>query len=1217
MFVGLNKFILVLLGVLIISSFSVSAAFDPYENCSIDNSSYQVKQNFESGVNSPPTGWSNGGVALSDWSSSGLSKEGSRSAEANSVNGRGVYPTPTGSAYTVSTWAYTTTTTNTFILWDSTNDLLALLGSNDILMRINNVDYSSVTYNINEWYYYQYFVNTTSGKSRQMMWDSTGAIIDDSGEQSYGAAKLTNQFGDGGGASQSYWDDFRIWDDFACPPAAVPPTGSSNATAEQTVSIDNHNTVTVSSSSFVDVYTGSFTSNSTEAYSSFSVNILPQGGNSDAGCRILVDGVDYGTETNRTGTNGAYGLMYILSSNYTLSEGDHNISLQCRKTNSNNYAVTNSIGIVHLLKNANNQSIAADFFDLSVSTGDNLIHTSTVQYNLSNNNVTGKYLGVVVDGVLEYLYDTPTPSYFDIMVNVSLNGDSCGSYLRSGQNNDVGSGGFFCSIEDNQNISEINISFDVQSMDFALNSDDVNIVFGVKEFVMNKDSVVKLFLNETQVDSASMVEVATLQVNNSEFTSANLVVTSGFSAKSDSGAADTTWGIKINGVSSVDSRVNRDFGAADRNGLVVVQHIFKGIGQGIVNVSLEGLCDNAACSLAGGTLSAYLTDDSPFLQNSTNVTAFNTWDNASITSFNVTNGDGTVFSTNSSFVEVFSSSAVDDLVISAGGYFPVTVLNVTIGDDLDTGLFQSDVGFNVTEIITLNNLTGVNFTIDGRTRDNFKLSSGLHNVTATKSGYYNLTSEVNITPLFNGSFNMSGMFNSIINITVTRFLTGTPVTNFNISTDYGLNLQSTATGYLELPILQNISNREINVSSDVGNSFASINNFNVSSTVFLKNQTIYVFTFNSVLVNIYDADSLELLNTTNVTMATISSVDSWVNVTDTGFIYVDFLQPLDYELRFNATGYNSRSKFVTVLNDSTQNISIFMTTNGSTELQVIEVLDTANEVVEGAVVWLQKELIGASDQFITVQEAETDFNGRTTVWVIRDTSVFYRFAVVVNGSARPILPNEGLFTGKTSFIPSVTETVQIIVNLALEESDIIADRLSISSAMYFGGVNNNTVFFDWLDGRSTITGGKLVIKGRYLTNSSTYSNISVATKTGDFGSLNYTFIPINNTYYTIEGYVTFSSGREELVEISTKSFDIDVLVDKNTGLLYAVFVLMVISLITVKYRKSFGAAIGGVITIGSLFFLTLFGLISIPYSLITSLIAFIIIVFGRVKSRND
>ena len=1022
--------------------------------------------------------------------------------------------------------------------------------------------------------------------------------------------------------SQSDIDDLYNSGSGLAYPFGGAPVAASNSTTEQTSFFEQVGTVSVNSNSYQDIFSGTIeVLNTTQAYSSYTINLLPT--NADTFCRAVVDGTDYGTETFRSGTSGDYGVMFFQSDNFSLTPGNYTSTLQCRRNGTGTFVVSNSVGIVHLLKSSNNVEINHTFGELYAESSGTSQNKSTYSYNVQSNVTGSKTLQLIAEGDLTYIYDSGLTDYQEILNNITFNGVACGQYQRSGQSNNVGSGGFACLLPNASGVEEINLTFQIEGTE-AGKTWKVNSTFVIKELVLNPSSSNHTVFEFDNINSATYTDIKSITINNSGFPSANLVAKAGLGITSDSTATEIDTRLKI--TSENGSTLHRDVPAKGVNniyGLTLNQWVFSGLNQGIYTVTLQAKCDNADCETGGGDLVAYLTDNRPFAATSINVTVKDFWSNVSLSNFSVMTSDGTTFSTETNFLQVFTANDPENLTIIKPNYFNKTYLNQNLSSVLAATIYQSEVSFTATQLITGAPLSGATFFINGNENTVFKLNASTHDVVATKEGYWNKTNQITTTPLQNGTVTFANMSNAIVNITLVEYVSGNPVLNFTVITDYGVTLNTT-NGYVELPILQNISTRYINISNTLGGLFASVKDVPVTANKKNQNLTVYAYTFNSVLLTVYDADTQAILLNPNVSYSVISNVTSYSNVTVNGTALEDFLAPTDYELRFNATGYNPRSLFITVLNDSTQNVSVYLTSNVSAELQTVEVVSTANEFVEGAVVWLQKEIIGGATQFITVQEAKTDFEGKTTVWVERDTTVFYRFAVIVNGTARPILPNRNTFTGKTSFIPAVTETIQIIIDLEEAQSQIIDNRLGISTNLYFNDTptgapnNNNTVFFEWVDGKNTISGATLEIWGRFMLNSSNYELVNSQTISLTSGIMNYSFTPINNTIYEIRGYIT-TNGKSELYELAIKKFDVNVVVDENTGLLYAVFLLVVVSLLSLPFQRQIGKSgvvVSGVLTFGSLFIVTKFQIVDIPVAVITSLIAFVIIVFGVFKKNE-
>lgn len=580
-----------------------------------------------------------------------------------------------------------------------------------------------------------------------------------------------------------------------------------------------------------------------------------------------------------------------------------------------------------------------------------------------------------------------------------------------------------------------------------------------------------------------------------------------------------------------------------------------------------------------------------------------TWENSTTQTESTTNGTIELIN-----VTYDQNTTINVTYYGITDYFNQTLTNQVItantSNAVTTKTYQAIASLTATELITNNSLSGVTFYIGSKSGTEFNLTAGTHTVIAEKTGYYNLTGSITVAALSNTSYTLEGMYNTIIDFTAYNAITNASVSDFTISVDFGENV-STTNGTVYINALNN-SNYTYNITSP--GSFTSRYNLNFTTNSSAYNVNTSLYTFNSIRFNIFNESSLNPL-TQSVTVHTISNLTSFTNTTSTGFIVLDLLEPNEYEIRFESSGFNPRSIFITVLNDSTQNVTVYMTLNSSTELQRIEVLDTANQPVEGAVVWLQKELINETTQWITVQEAQTDYNGETTVWVERDVTIFYRFAVIYEGEARPIQPSDNLFTGKTTFIPGVDETIQLIIDLEDDPEDFIADDLAIS---FDCNMTNTTAICTILDGRNSITGAELRLEASYINESLAWESIQNDSFTGSSGTLQVNLTAINNSIWRARAYVLYEDS-ENLIWEDEYRFDIDVFVEKYTGILFAVLILAVVAGITVMW----GPLPSSLVTFAALIPLTAIKLISIPVGVITGLLALCVIFFFRTRKNEE
>lgn len=555
----------------------------------------------------------------------------------------------------------------------------------------------------------------------------------------------------------------------------------------------------------------------------------------------------------------------------------------------------------------------------------------------------------------------------------------------------------------------------------------------------------------------------------------------------------------------------------------------------------------------------------------------------------------------------FETPTFDDNIILNQEIYGIYVLmgyNYTAGSALDIESME----FYELSFVTHDEITPLPYTF----------SNGTEEIFASKENYYGVSNNITF-PYANNTYNFYEMYNSLLTITATDNSTGSPINTFNASielTNGSTVSYGTTSGSVEIPVIDG-ETYNITVSSDSAQYVTNTDEVSVSG--FTDSYDFNIYTFNSVRINIYDGLTSTLMSQ-SVTIQTISEgeqsvgsvywpalygdIVSFENVTSTGTILIDFLAPADYELRFISDGYNTVSKFVSITNDSTQIVNTYMILNNDSDSQKVHVTNTGTPLdtnYAGAVVRLQQENIGGDSLYITIQEYKTNILGNANVWVVRDASTFYRFQVI--GDNRTLLT-----TTKIAFLPDVEETIELIVDTTESSRSIFDDDGSVTYTTVWSGVNNETFTFDWSDASSTIVGGRLLVTGQYLNVSLEEQTISDVSFVGDSGTLQYTLPVLNETKYTVYAFITYSNG-EKLVYSVPIVFHSDVLVDSNNGILIAFFVFI----ITIFATYLLGPLWSGIIGFSSLMLLTMLNIIILPITIITSFIAFFILLFIKIR----
>ncbi len=562
-------------------------------------------------------------------------------------------------------------------------------------------------------------------------------------------------------------------------------------------------------------------------------------------------------------------------------------------------------------------------------------------------------------------------------------------------------------------------------------------------------------------------------------------------------------------------------------------------------------------------------------------------------------GDYTASTTTGEILTSIISEELANITFFSDNYFDRTYSDWNLSDNLEANLHQSEISFLTKELITNDTLTGVTYVIDGTTDTTFNLSIGEHTVTASKSGYYDLNYTFSVTALQNETLNITGMFDSILNITLSKYPSAATINNFTITTSH--QTTSTTAGFVELHTLQGYLN-VINITSS---GYASRFNQEFTTTALLNSTDYTMYLFNSIRILIYNETSDDLIDFQNVTINTISTLTTFENTSTTGNITLGFLNPTTYELRFSSANYTTTSYFLTVNNDTTQEIKVYLMLNTSNvDLQRVKVIDGGNNAIGGSTIWLQKEDVGT---FTTVNQRISGSDGLATFYVKKDIDQYYRFIVIQDGTVV-------LTTEKTVFVPGIDDIIELVITAAdITDDTALVDFWSINTTVWITGDNEEIINYQFIDGQDTINGGRLLITMEDLLTGEIITKYNI-TKTGNNGLYTVALDELNDSIYNIKAYITYSDGTELVVWEGTKTFTITVIVKRNTGLLYAILILLFAAFLT---SKDFNPLFSLIISFGILIPLTYLKIISVPIGVITGFITLAIIVFIKIRGGGN
>jgi len=367
---------------------------------------------------------------------------------------------------------------------------------------------------------------------------------------------------------------------------------------------------------------------------------------------------------------------------------------------------------------------------------------------------------------------------------------------------------------------------------------------------------------------------------------------------------------------------------------------------------------------------------------------------------------------------------------------------------------------------------------------------------------------------------------------------------------------------------------------------------NINFNIFVQNET------DRQLLN--KTTELEVLLNNNQSVKTVSSNGEINNYFSPNEINNNSLDV--FEFRLKSEDYNSRSYFksinITECNPECQfDLYVYLPTEDDTEQQRIRIVDTSSENVEDAIVRMQRQYIPGG--WITVEEAKTNSEGLTDVFIFADENIFYRFIVIYEETV--------LFTStSTNFIPNLDEIYEITVNTELGETG--GGAQGVNSVLEY----NETIegfFYRWIDPTNTVNKGRIQVVATNISNG--VETISCDNETtGSTGQLYCYITPINDTEFHARGYVYYGDSPIKIDDL-IKIFGVTKIPDKTLQLLFAFFVFTIIVLLTLDR----GLLFAGLSGFGSLLVLNLLRIINMPTMVISSFIGLLFILF--VKWRKN
>ena len=349
-------------------------------------------------------------------------------------------------------------------------------------------------------------------------------------------------------------------------------------------------------------------------------------------------------------------------------------------------------------------------------------------------------------------------------------------------------------------------------------------------------------------------------------------------------------------------------------------------------------------------------------------------------------------------------------------------------------MHQSEISFDAQELISNNSISSCNYTIECQQNTTFFLNNGSHTVLVECPNYYAVNHTFNVTSLENLTINVTGIYNSIVEINLTDVIT-TDLIEFESFVTVDNNA-----GYVET---FNASNGSL--------SFNTIQD-NYSLTLWAEN---YAFRYENVTLDALTEGFSYALYANNSLWVTAKDQNTGASLTNftvevfdanksyeaddnlSGTVRINNITSGVYTVRVDKEGYAVADYALTVTGGSHQTLIAYLVASGSTTIFTV-VDEISNGIIEGASASMYRTI---NSTWTLVSAQETDITGR--VQYTYTPYIQYKFIIDADGYEQREFFLKPLFS---SYTIRMTPDVQ-------SEPDV-----NVGDYVY--AINNSGVFWD-------------------------------------------------------------------------------------------------------------------------------------------------------------
>lgn len=378
-------------------------------------------------------------------------------------------------------------------------------------------------------------------------------------------------------------------------------------------------------------------------------------------------------------------------------------------------------------------------------------------------------------------------------------------------------------------------------------------------------------------------------------------------------------------------------------------------------------------------------------------------DNVSQTYFNVTI-QNYVFTTTANFTQNVTQA-----------YLNLTALKIYANTSIST--------FNATNGIFWNQTTGGSTIVPA--------NNGSNNVQVKVVGNYTLNATCTVSPsLTTQACVVQNVYDEYYKFNGTEASSGDPYLTFTIHV-YNETLggklasYSTTNGSAYVPVLRGYYYTFVFDSTSAASA-----NVTLEANASQWNYSFSVLPQNSVFINIYDATLLTPI-LQNVSVSFSNGTTNFTNITNTSTLLATSLNAGTWTLGFSSQGYEDRNYFITVTEDSTQQLDAYLINSTGILVGVFTIKDrTTTNIIEGATVTLQQEI---DSSWVTIDQQTSDLFG------------VVRFSLEDGQEYRLIATATGYATKQGEFFAVDTEYTVALTSTNTQNFTTYSDEFSYST----------------------------------------------------------------------------------------------------------------------------------------------------------------------------